>query len=39
MQEEPYAYLVDSIQEVSGLFGGGLTDGDELVYVDGVLKG
>lgn len=32
------AYLNEIIQKVNGLFEGDLTDGDQLVYVNGVLK-
>ena len=39
VQEKEKAYLVEIIRKVNGLFEGELTDGDQLLYVDGVLKG
>ena len=39
MVQEKQRYLVEIIQKVNGLFEGDLTDGDQLVYVNGVLKG
>jgi type I restriction enzyme R subunit len=39
VQERQQAYLVEIIQKVNGLFEGDLTDDDQLVYVNGVLKG
>lgn len=39
VQEKQQAYLVEIIQKVNGLFEGELTDDDQLVYVNGVLKG
>lgn len=39
VQEKERAYLADIIQKVNGLFEGELSDGDQLLYVDGVLKG
>lgn len=39
VQEKQRAYLVEIIQKVNGLFEGDLSDGDQLVYVNGVLKG
>ncbi|MCK9689485.1 type I restriction endonuclease subunit R [Scleromatobacter humisilvae] len=39
VQERQQAYLVEIIQKVNGLFEGELTDDDQLVYVNGVLKG
>ena len=39
VQEKEKAYLVEIIKKVNGLFEGELTDGDQLLYVDGVLKG
>lgn len=39
VQEKQQAYLADIIQKVNGLFEGELTDDDQLVYVNGVLKG
>jgi len=39
VQEKQQAYLVEIIQKVNGLFDGELTDDDQLVYVNGVLKG
>jgi type I restriction enzyme R subunit len=39
VQEKEKAYLVEIIQKVNGLFEGDLTDDDQLVYVNGVLKG
>lgn len=38
VQEKQQAYLVEIIQKVNGLFEGELTDDDQLVYVNGVLK-
>lgn len=39
VQEKQQAYLAEIIQNVNGLFEGELTDDDQLVYVNGVLKG
>jgi type I restriction enzyme R subunit len=39
VQEKQKALLAEIIERVNGLFEGELTDGDQLVYVDGVLKG
>lgn len=39
VQEKQRAYLVEIIQKVNGLFEGDLSNGDQLVYVNGVLKG
>ncbi len=39
VQEKQQAYLAEIIQKVNGLFEGELTDDDQLVYVNGVLKG
>ena len=39
VQQKQPAYLVEIIQKVNGLFEGELTDSDQLVYVNGVLKG
>nr|WP_276595198.1 DEAD/DEAH box helicase family protein [Roseateles albus] len=39
VQEKERAYLVEIIQKVNGLFEGELTDDDQLVYVNGVIKG
>jgi type I restriction enzyme R subunit len=39
VQEKQQAYMVEIIQKVNGLFEGELTDDDQLVYVNGVLKG
>lgn len=39
VQEKQQAYLNEIIQKVNGLFEGELTDDDQLVYVNGVLKG
>ena len=39
MQDKQQAYLAEIIEKVNGLFEGKLTDGDQLVYVNGVLKG
>src|SRR5690606_35321950 len=39
VQEKQHAYLEEIIQKVNGLFEGELSDGDQLVYVNGVLKG
>jgi type I restriction enzyme R subunit len=39
VQEKQQAYLTEIIQKVNGLFEGELTDDDQLVYVNGVLKG
>jgi len=39
VQEKEAAYLVEIIEKVNGLFQGELTDDDQLVYVNGVLKG
>lgn len=39
VQERLQGYLAEIIQKVNGLFEGELTDDDQLVYVNGVLKG
>lgn len=39
VQEKLQAYLAEIIEKVNGLFVGDLTDDDQLVYVNGVLKG
>ncbi|MFY0480684.1 type I restriction endonuclease subunit R [Achromobacter marplatensis] len=39
VQEKQQAYLVEIIEKVNGLFEGELSEGDQLVYVNGVLKG
>lgn len=39
VQEKQQAYLVEIIEKVNGLFEGELSDDDQLVYVNGVLKG
>ncbi len=39
VQEKQHAYLVEIIEKVNGLFEGELSDDDQLVYVNGVLKG
>lgn len=39
VQEKQQAYLLEIIQKVNGLFQGELSDDDQLVYVNGVLKG
>lgn len=39
VQEKQKAFLEEIIQKVNGLFDGELTDDDQLVYVNGVLKG
>ena len=39
LQEKQQTYLDEIIQKVNGLFEGELTDDDQLVYVNGVLKG
>jgi len=39
VQEKQQAYLSEIIERVNGLFEGQLTDDDQLVYVNGVLKG
>ncbi|MGY0611255.1 type I restriction endonuclease subunit R [Luteimonas sp. A501] len=39
VQEKQQAYLAEIIEQVNGLFQGDLTDGDQLVYVNGVIKG
>lgn len=39
VQEKQQAYLAEIIERVNGLFEGQLTDDDQLVYVNGVLKG
>ena len=39
VQEKEKTYLDEIIQKVNGLFEGELTDGDQLVYVNGVLMG
>ncbi|CAM5791648.1 type I restriction endonuclease subunit R [Rhizobacter fulvus] len=39
VQTKQQAYFTEIIQKVNGLFDGELTDDDQLVYVNGVLKG
>jgi type I restriction enzyme, R subunit len=39
VQEKQKAYLAEIIEKVNGLFEGQLTEDDQLVYVNGVLKG
>jgi type I restriction enzyme R subunit len=39
VQEKQEVYLNEIIEKVNGLFEGELSDGDQLVYVNGVLKG
>jgi type I restriction enzyme R subunit len=39
VQEKEKAYLAEIIQKVNGLFEGELTNEDQLVYVNGVLRG
>ncbi|GAB3346288.1 type I restriction endonuclease subunit R [Marilutibacter aestuarii] len=39
VQEKQQAYLAEIIEKVNGLFDGQLTDDDQLLYVNGVLKG
>lgn len=39
VQEKEQAYLAEIIEKVNGLFEGDLSEGDQLVYVNGVLKG
>jgi type I restriction enzyme R subunit len=39
VQEKQQAYLNEIIQKVNGLFEGELSDDDQLVYVNGVIKG
>lgn len=39
VQEKEKAFLDEILQKVNGLFDGELTDEDQLVYVNGVLKG
>ena len=39
VQEKQATYLAEIIEKVNGLFEGELTDDDQLVYVNGVLKG
>ncbi|CAJ7233681.1 type I restriction component of type I restriction-modification system [Burkholderia pseudomallei] len=39
VQDKQKAYLNEIIEKVNGLFEGDLTDDDQLVYVNGVLKG
>jgi type I restriction enzyme R subunit len=39
VQDKQQAYLVEIIEKVNHLFEGDLTDDDQLVYVNGVLKG
>ncbi len=39
LHEKQQAYMAEIIQKVNGLFEGELTDDDQLVYVNGVLKG
>ncbi|MBB6598802.1 DEAD/DEAH box helicase family protein [Luteimonas sp. MC1825] len=39
VQDKQQAYLAEIIDKVNGLFEGDLSDGDQLVYVNGVIKG
>ncbi len=39
VQEKQQAYLAEIIQKVNGLFEGQLSDDDQLVYVNGAIKG
>jgi type I restriction enzyme R subunit len=39
VQEKQQAYLTEIIEKVNGLFDGQLTDGDQLHYVNGAIKG
>lgn len=39
VQEKHAAYLAEIIDKVNGLFEGELSDDDQLIYVDGVIKG
>jgi type I restriction enzyme R subunit len=39
VQDKQQAYLTEIIQKVNGLFEGDLSDDDQLVYVNGVIKG
>ncbi len=39
VQDRQHALLAEIIDKVNGLFEGDLSDGDQLVYVNGVLKG
>jgi type I restriction enzyme R subunit len=39
VQEKQQAYLTEIIEKVNGLFEGQLTDGDQLHYVNGAIKG
>lgn len=39
VQDKQQAYLAEIIEKVNGLFEGLLTDDDQLVYVNGVIKG
>lgn len=39
VQEKQEDYLIEIIEKVNGLFEGELSDGDQLIYVNGVLKG
>ncbi|MGE8281255.1 MAG: type I restriction endonuclease subunit R [Stenotrophomonas sp.] len=39
VQDKQRAYLEEIIEKVNGLFQGQLTDGDQLQYVDGAIKG
>lgn len=39
LQEKQQAYLIEIIEKVNGLFVGDLTDDDQLMYVNGVIKG
>jgi type I restriction enzyme R subunit len=39
VQEKQQAYLTEIIDKVNGLFEGELTDDDQLIYVNGVIKG
>lgn len=39
VQEQQKVYLAEIIEKVNGLFEGDLSEGDQLVYINGVLKG
>jgi type I restriction enzyme R subunit len=39
IQDKQHAFLTEIIEKVNGLFEGQLSEGDQLVYVNGVLKG
>ncbi|MEW9623108.1 hypothetical protein [Rhodanobacter geophilus] len=39
LQDKEKALLAEIIERVNGLFEGGISEGDKLVYVNGVIKG